>query len=65
MWWACLLSSILFGMLHCRLLAWTFAGLSHELALRQRRQPANAVVAYMTTNALIVAYVLSQRAWAH
>jgi exosortase E/protease (VPEID-CTERM system) len=62
-WWACLVSSILFGMLHGRWLAGTLAGIGYALALRQRGQLADAVVAHMTTNALIAAYVLSQHAW--
>ena len=62
-WWACLLSSVLFGMLHGRWLAGTLAGIGYALALRQRGQLADAIVAHMTTNALIAAYVLSQQAW--
>jgi exosortase E/protease (VPEID-CTERM system) len=62
-WWACLLSSVLFGVLHGRWLAGTLAGMGYALALRQRGQLADAVVAHMTTNALIAAYVLSQHAW--
>ena len=62
-WFACLLSSILFGLLHGRWLAGTLAGIGYALALRQRGQLADAVVAHMTTNALIAAYVLSQQAW--
>ena len=62
-WWACLLSSVLFGVLHGRWLAGTLAGLGYALALRQRGHLAAAVVAHMTTNALIAAYVLSQHAW--
>jgi exosortase E/protease (VPEID-CTERM system) len=63
-WWACLLSSVLFGVLHGRWLAGTLAGIGYALALRQRGQLADAIVAHMTTNALIAAYVLSQQAWA-
>jgi exosortase E/protease (VPEID-CTERM system) len=63
-WWAGLLSSILFGMLHGRWLAGTLAGIGYALALRQRGQLADAIVAHMTTNALIATYVLSQQAWA-
>jgi exosortase E/protease (VPEID-CTERM system) len=62
-WWACLLSSILFGVLHGRWLAGTLAGMGYALALHQRGHLADAVVAHMTTNALIAAYVLSQHAW--
>jgi len=62
-WCACLVSSILFGVLHGRWLAGTLAGIGYALALRQRGQLADVVVAHMTTNALIAAYVLSQGAW--
>jgi CAAX prenyl protease-like protein len=62
-WWACLLSSVLFGGLHGRWLAGTLAGMGYALALRQRGQLADAVTAHMTTNALIAAYVLSHHAW--
>jgi len=63
-WWACLVSSVLFGVLHGRWLAGTLAGIGYALALRQRGHLADAVVAHMTTNALIAAYVLHQHAWA-
>jgi exosortase E/protease (VPEID-CTERM system) len=63
-WWAWLGSSLLFGVLHGRWLAGTLAGIGYALALRQRGQLADAIVAHMTTNALIAAYVLSHRAWA-
>ena len=62
-WFACLMSSVLFGVLHSRWLAGTLAGIGYALALRQRGQLADAVVAHMITNALIAAYVLSQHAW--
>jgi CAAX prenyl protease-like protein len=62
-WWACLTSSVLFGVLHGRWLAGTLAGMGYALALHQRGHLADAVVAHMTTNALIAAYVLSQHAW--
>jgi exosortase E/protease (VPEID-CTERM system) len=62
-WFACLVSSILFGVLHGRWLAGILAGVGYALALRQRGQLADAVVAHMTTNALITTYVLSLHAW--
>jgi CAAX prenyl protease-like protein len=62
-WWACLVSSLLFGVLHGRWLAGTFAGLGYTWAFRQRGQLADAVVAHMTTNALIAVYVLTHHAW--
>jgi exosortase E/protease (VPEID-CTERM system) len=60
---ACLISSVLFGLLHGRWLAGTLAGIGYALALRQRGQLADAVVAHMTTNALLAAYVLSHQRW--
>lgn len=62
-WFACVLSSVLFGALHGRWLAGTIAGVCYALALRQRGQLTDAIVAHSTTNALIAAYVLSQQAW--
>ena len=62
-WWSCLISSVLFGVLHGRWLAGTLAGIGYALALRQRGQLADAVVAHMITNAFLAAYVLSQHAW--
>jgi exosortase E/protease (VPEID-CTERM system) len=62
-WWACCGSSLLFGVLHGHWLAGTLAGIGYALALRQRGHLADAVVAHMTTNALIAAYVLSHHAW--
>jgi membrane protease YdiL (CAAX protease family) len=57
------MSSDLFGMLHGRWLAGTLAGIGYALALRQRGQLLDAVMAHMTTNALIATYLLSQQAW--
>jgi membrane protease YdiL (CAAX protease family) len=57
------MSSVLFGVLHGRWLAGTLAGIGYALTLRQRGQFVDAVVAHMTTNALIATYVLSQQAW--
>jgi membrane protease YdiL (CAAX protease family) len=53
------MSSVLFGVLHGRWLAGTLAGIGYALAFRQRGQLVDAVVAHMTTNALIATYVLS------
>jgi len=57
------MSSVLFGVLHGRWLAGTLAGIGYALGLRQCGQLVDAVVAHMTTNALIATYVLSQQAW--
>ena len=45
-------------------LAGTLAGIGYALVLRQRGQLVVAIVAHMTTNALLVAFVFSQAAWA-
>jgi hypothetical protein len=37
--------------------------MGYVLALHQRGHLADAVVAHMTTNALLAAYVLSHHAW--
>jgi exosortase E/protease (VPEID-CTERM system) len=63
-WSAFLLSSVLFGMLHGRWFAGSLAGMGYALALTRRGQLADAVLAHMTTNAFIAAYVLSHNAWA-
>ena len=63
-WYAFLLSSVLFGVLHGRWIAGSLAGMGYALALTRRGQLADAVLAHMTTNALIAAYVLSHNAWA-
>jgi exosortase E/protease (VPEID-CTERM system) len=63
-WPAFLLSSGLFGVFHGRWVAGSLAGMGYALALTRRGQLADAVLAHMTTNALIAAYVLSHNAWA-
>ena len=63
-WPAFLLSSVVFGVFHGRWVAGSLAGMGYALALTRRGQLADAVVAHMTTNALIAAYVLSHHAWA-
>lgn len=62
-WWACLVSSMVFGLLHGRWLAGTLAGIIYALALRRRGHLTDAIGAHMTTNALIALYVLWQGAW--
>lgn len=62
-WFSFLVSSALFGLLHARWLAGTLAGMAFALALYRRRRLADAVVAHMTTNALIAAHVLINGAW--
>ncbi|MGJ0484011.1 MAG: exosortase E/protease, VPEID-CTERM system [Methylomicrobium sp.] len=62
-WLSFLLSSVLFGLLHERWLAGTLAGMGYALALYRRGQLGDAVVAHMTTNALIAIFVLTQARW--
>jgi exosortase E/protease (VPEID-CTERM system) len=63
-WTAFLLSSVLFGVLHGRWVAGSLAGMGYALALTRRGQLADAVLAHMTTNALLAGYVLAYQAWA-
>lgn len=61
--WAVFASSLLFGLMHGRWLAGTFAGLCYAFAARRRGQLCDAVVAHSITNALIAADVLLAGAW--
>jgi CAAX prenyl protease-like protein len=58
-----ILSSVLFGLLHERWFAGTLAGMAYALALYRRGQLGDAVIAHMTTNALIAIFVLTQAKW--
>lgn len=62
-WFSFMLTSVLFGLLHERWVAGTLAGMGYALALYHRRQLSDAVVAHMTTNALIAIFVLTQTRW--
>src|SRR5262249_33434480 len=62
-WLSFLLSSVLFGLLHRRLLAGVLAGMAFALALYRRRELADAVIAHAVANALIAVYVLAMGAW--
>lgn len=62
-WFSFLLTSVLFGLLHERWLAGTLAGMGYALALYRRGQLGDAVVAHITTNALIAILVLTQARW--
>jgi len=62
-WLSFVLTSVLFGLLHERWLAGTLAGMGYALALYHRKQLGDAVVAHMTTNALIAIFVLAQARW--
>lgn len=62
-WLSFILTSVLFGLLHERWIAGTLAGMGYALALYRRRQIGDAVIAHMTTNALIAIFVLTQAKW--
>jgi exosortase E/protease (VPEID-CTERM system) len=62
-WFSFLLTSLLFGLLHERWIAGTLAGMAYALALYRRGQIGDAVIAHMTTNALIAIFVLTQAKW--
>jgi exosortase E/protease (VPEID-CTERM system) len=62
-WFSFLLSSLLFGLLHGRWLAGTLAGMAYALAVYRRGQLSDAIVAHMTTNALLAVYVLIMGKW--
>ena len=62
-WFSFMLTSVLFGLLHERWIAGTLAGMGYALALYHRRQLGDAVIAHMTTNALIAIFVLTQARW--
>jgi exosortase E/protease (VPEID-CTERM system) len=62
-WFSFLLTSVLFGLLHERWLAGTLAGMGYALALYRRGQLGDAVIAHITTNALIAFLVLTQAKW--
>jgi CAAX prenyl protease-like protein len=62
-WLSFLLTSLLFGLLHERWFAGTLAGMGYALALYRRGQLGDAVIAHMTTNALIAIFVLAQARW--
>ena len=63
-WVSFLLSSMLFGLLHNRWVAGTVAGMLFAVALYRRGQLGDAVVAHVTANLLIAAYVLLYGKWA-
>ena len=62
-WFSFMLTSVLFGLLHERWIAGTLAGMGYALALYRRGQFGDAVIAHMTTNALIAIFVLTQARW--
>lgn len=62
-WLSFLLSSVLFGLMHDSWLAGTLAGAGFALALYQRGQLVDAIVAHITSNALVAAAVLGTGRW--
>jgi len=62
-WLSFFLSSLLFGVLHDSWVAGTVAGAGFAIALYQRGQICDAIVAHMTANALIVVAVLGFGRW--
>lgn len=63
-WFSFTVSSVLFGLLHGRWFAGTLAGMAYALVLSRRSQLGDAVLAHITTNALIAIWVLIQGRWA-
>jgi exosortase E/protease (VPEID-CTERM system) len=57
------MSSVLFGLLHQRLLVGTLAGAAFALALYRRGYVGDAVIAHATSNALIAVAVLGWGYW--
>lgn len=57
------MSSLLFGLLHQRLLAGTLAGLVYGLAVYRRGELGDAVVAHAVTNGLLAGWVLGTGSW--
>ncbi len=62
-WISFLVSSLLFGLLHDNWLAGTLAGAGFAMALYQRGKICDAIVAHMTSNALIAVAVLGFGRW--
>jgi CAAX prenyl protease-like protein len=62
-WTSFLVSSLLFGLLHDNWAAGTVAGAGFAIALYQRGKISDAIVAHMTSNALIAVAVLGFGRW--
>jgi CAAX prenyl protease-like protein len=63
-WFALLASSIAFGVLHGGYwVAGTIAGILFGLAVIRRGRIGDAVIAHVTANALLAAYVLAYHQW--
>ncbi len=64
-WLAFLASSLLFGIFHGAWIAGTIAGMGYALARYRRGRVSDAILAHMTTNALLSAYVLMTQQWSY
>jgi exosortase E/protease (VPEID-CTERM system) len=64
-WLPLLASSVLFGLLHGHWIAGTLAGIAYGAARYWRGETGDAVVAHMTTNALLSIFVLATQRWAY
>ncbi len=62
-WLSFLLSSVLFGLMHDSWLAGTVAGAGFALALYRRGHLGDAIVAHITSNALVAVAVLGAGRW--
>jgi len=62
-WIGLIVSSLLFGAMHNRLVAGTIAGVVFGLVARRRGELSDAVLAHATANALLAVYVLSTGSW--
>ena len=62
-WFSFTLSSVLFGLLHTSWIAGALAGAGFALALYRRGQIFDAILAHMTSNALIAVGVLAFGRW--
>ena len=62
-WFSFIASSVLFGLLHQNLLAGALAGGAYALALYQRGRIGDAILAHVTSNALIAVAVLMGGLW--
>ena len=64
-WLPFLGSSLLFGVFHGAWIAGTIAGLGYAIARYRRGRVQDAIVAHMTTNALLSGYVLLTQEWSY
>jgi exosortase E/protease (VPEID-CTERM system) len=60
---AIFVSSLLFGIMHQRLIAGTMAGAAYALAAKRSGSLADALVAHATTNALLAAWIVLTGDW--